>query len=212
MDEIRSILRLGPVMPVVVVDDAGNAAPLAEALLEGGIKAIEVTLRTGAALGAIEAVAKAVPEMVLGAGTVLDAATAKAARDAGARFAVSPGATEDMVGGCAACGLPLLPGAATPSEMMALAAKGFDTLKFFPATQAGGVDYLKAVAGPLPDLLFCPTGGISAANAAEFLGLANVGCVGGSWVAGRDAIAGKEWGKITTRAREASELHRAYSG
>ena len=212
MAGIRSILKLGPVMPVVVIDDAGNSAPLAEALLEGGIKAIEVTLRTDTAIDAIESIAKAVPEMILGAGTVLDEATAKAARDAGAKFAVSPGATDALIEGCAACGLPLLPGAATPSEMMVLAAKGFDTLKFFPATQAGGVAYLKAVAGPLPDLLFCPTGGISAANAGEFLGLGNVGCVGGSWVADRDAITEQDWGGITTRAREASKLRRAYGG
>ena len=212
MADIRSILKLGPVMPVVVIDDAGNAAPLAEALLDGGIKAIEVTLRTDAAIEAIGAVAKAVPGMTLGAGTVLDAATAKAARDAGAKFAVSPGATDALIEGCAACGLPLLPGAATPSEMMALAGKGFDALKFFPATQAGGVAYLKAVAGPLPDLLFCPTGGISAANAGEFLALANVGCVGGSWVADRGAIAEQDWEGITSRAREASGLRRVSEG
>ena len=144
--------------------------------------------------------------MALGAGTVLDADTAKAARDAGASFAVSPGGTDALVEGCASAGLPLLPGAATPSEMMAMAEKGFDTLKFFPASQAGGIAYLKAVSGPLPQLMFCPTGGINAANAGEFLALDNVGCVGGSWVAERGTIADGDWKTITERAKEASGL------
>ena len=206
MTDIRSIMKLGPVMPVVVIDDAKDAAPLAEALIAGGITAIEVTLRTDAALAAIKEISAAQPEMTIGAGTVLDADTAQAARDAGAVFAVSPGGTDALIEGCASCGLPLLPGAATPSEMMAMAERGFDALKFFPATQAGGVAYLKAVSGPLPDLLFCPTGGVSAANAGEFLALENVGCVGGSWVAERKAIADNDWKTITSRAREAAGL------
>ena len=212
MKEVRSILKLSPVMPVVVIDNADDAVPLSEALLEGGIKVIEVAIRTDAALDAMKAISAAQPEMTLGAGTVLDAAAALAARDAGAAFAVSPGATDGLVEGCASCGLPLLPGGATPSEMMALSEKGFDTLKFFPASQAGGIAYLKAIQGPLPHLLFCPTGGIDAGNAEAFLELGNVGCVGGSWVADRDAIAGKDWGGITARAREASSMHRVPGG
>ena len=206
MPDIRSILELGPVLPVVVIDRADDAAPLAEALLAGGITALEITMRTDAALAAIGAVSSALPEMAIGAGTVLDANAAKAARDAGADFAVSPGATESLVEGCADCALPLLPGAATPGEMMAMAELGFDALKFFPATQAGGAAYLKAIAGPLPHLLFCPTGGINPANAPEFLALGNVGCVGGSWVADRKDIADNAWEAITARAREASGL------
>ena len=206
MADLRAILKLSPVMPVVVIDDAAGAIPLAEALLEGGIPSIEVTLRTDAALPAIKAIAGALPDMVLGAGTVLDAETARAASDAGASFAVSPGATEGLVEGCRKAGLPLLPGAATPSEMMAMAEMDIDTLKFFPANQAGGVEYLKAIAGPLPHLMFCPTGGINAANAGDFLALDNVGCVGGSWVADRKAIADGDWQGIAKRAKEASAL------
>ncbi|MFC5288938.1 bifunctional 4-hydroxy-2-oxoglutarate aldolase/2-dehydro-3-deoxy-phosphogluconate aldolase [Actinokineospora guangxiensis] len=177
-----SLLDISPVVPVVVIDDRATAVPIAEALLSGGVGIIEVTLRTQAALGAIERIAAEVPGIVVGAGTVTSPELAAAAARAGARFLVTPGSTDRVLDAAAATGLPTLPGAATVSEAMRLAERGFTELKFFPAEAAGGVPYLKSIAGPLPDLRFCPTGGISAATAPTYLALPNVGCVGGSWL------------------------------
>lgn len=206
MTDIRSILSLGPVMPVIVIDDAADAVPLAESLLAGGIQSIEVTLRTDAALSAIAQIAKDVPDMVVGAGTVLNAEQARAVRDAGAVFAVSPGATDQLIAGCEEAGITLLPGAASASEAMALLEKGFDIQKFFPAVQAGGAPFLKALSSPLAAINFCPTGGISLATAPDFLSLPNVICVGGSWIATKEAIKNKDWAAITAAARHASSL------
>ena len=206
MPSIREILNLGPVMPVIVIDDSANAVPLAKALLEGGIRTIEITLRTAAALDSIRAVADSCPDITVGAGTVTKAELATAARDAGAAFAVSPGTTQAVIEGCAGANLPLLPGASSASEMMALNDQGFDCVKFFPANAAGGAAFIKALVSPLPDILVCPTGGITEATAPEWLGLANVPCVGGSWVAPRDAIAESAFEVIATRARAAAAL------
>lgn len=206
MANIRSILALGPVMPVIVIDEAQDAVPLAEALLAGGISTIEITLRTAAALGAMEAIAKSCPEMVIGAGTVLDGDDARRAKDAGAVFAVSPGATPALIAGAAEVGIDLLPGATSASEAMLLLEQGFDTLKFFPAVPSGGAPFLKSLASPLPQITFCPTGGITHATAPDFLSLDNVMCVGGSWLASRADIANKDFAAITERAQQASQL------
>ena len=206
MANIRSILALGPVMPVIVIDDAADAVPLAQALLEGGISTIEVTLRTQAALSAMEAIAKSCPDMVIGAGTVLTPTDAANARDAGAVFAVSPGATPSLIEGCADAGIDLLPGATSASEAMVLLEQGFDTLKFFPAVPAGGAPFLKSLASPLPQITFCPTGGITQQTVPDFLSLDNVSCVGGSWIASRGDISNKDFATITARASAAAEL------
>ena len=206
MTDIRSILALGPVMPVIVIDDAADAVPLAQALLAGNINAIEVTLRTSAAIEAMEQIAKNVPDMVIGAGTVLDGEQAAQARDAGAVFTVSPGATESLIYSCEEAGITLLPGAATASEAMQLYEAGFDVQKFFPAVPAGGAAFLKALSSPLPQVSFCPTGGITVDSADDFLSLPNVLCVGGSWIASQADIRDKNWDKITQAAKAASEL------
>ncbi|MEA5364782.1 bifunctional 4-hydroxy-2-oxoglutarate aldolase/2-dehydro-3-deoxy-phosphogluconate aldolase [Amycolatopsis sp., V23-08] len=178
----QDLLELSPVMPVVVIDDADDAVPTARALLAGGIGVIELTLRTPAALSAIERVAAEVPDIVLGAGTVTSPGQAKQAADAGAKFLVTPGCTDAVLDACFETGLPFLPGAATVSEAMRLAERGLTALKFFPAEASGGVAYLKSIAGPLPGLKFCPTGGITVASAPSYLALPNVGCIGGSWL------------------------------
>jgi 2-dehydro-3-deoxyphosphogluconate aldolase/(4S)-4-hydroxy-2-oxoglutarate aldolase len=203
---IDDILRAGPVMPVVVIDDAAQAAPLARALVGGGVRAIEITLRTGAALEAIQAISRDVPEAIPGVGTALTAADVLAALDAGAKFIVSPGATPALCGAAIGSGLPFLPGVATASELMAGMASGLSTFKFFPAAQAGGVEGLKALGGPFPNVRFCPTGGVSPANAADYLALPNVLCVGGSWIAPREAIAAGDFARIEALAREAAAL------
>jgi 2-dehydro-3-deoxyphosphogluconate aldolase / (4S)-4-hydroxy-2-oxoglutarate aldolase len=195
-----------PVIPVIVLTDASHAVPLARALVAGGIRMLEVTLRTPAALACIEAIAREVPEAVAGAGTVRSAADAQAAVMAGARFAVSPGYTPEIGKACRDLDLPLLPGVATASEIMAAQADGYTALKFFPAAQAGGVAMLKAWQGPFGDVKFCPTGGITAANAPEFLALANVVCVGGSWLAPVEAMARGDWSSISQLAGEALRL------
>ena len=177
-----SLLDISPVVPVVVIGDAADAVPTAEALLRGGVGIVEVTLRTPAALSAIERIAAEVPGIVVGAGTVTTPDLASAAAGAGARFLVTPGSTDLVLDAAADTGLPVLPGAATVSEAMRLAERGHTELKFFPAEAAGGVAYLKSIAGPLPDLRFCPTGGITPATAPTYLALPNVGCVGGSWL------------------------------
>jgi 2-dehydro-3-deoxyphosphogluconate aldolase/(4S)-4-hydroxy-2-oxoglutarate aldolase len=203
---IDEILAAGPVMPVVAIDDAAHAAPLARALVAGGIRAIEITLRTGAALEAIQAIARDVPEAIPGVGTALTAADVLAALDAGAKFIVSPGMTPALSEAAIGSGLPFLPGIATASELMAGMVAGLSAFKFFPAAQAGGIDGLKALGGPFPSVRFCPTGGVSAANAAAYLALSNVACVGGSWLAPRETIAAGDFARIEQLAREAAAL------
>ena len=200
------VMQDAPVIPVIVLNDVAHAVPMARALVEGGIRMLEVTLRTPQALACIEAIAKAVPEAVVGAGTVRSKADAQAAANAGARFAVSPGYTSALGVACRGFGLPLLPGVATGGEIMAAQEDGFNELKFFPAIQAGGSAMLKAWSGPFFDAKFCPTGGISLQNAAEFLALPNVLCVGGSWLVPADAMVRGDWARITTLAREAVAL------
>lgn len=201
------ICRLAPVVPVLVIDDLSHAKPLAQALVAGGLPALEVTLRTACALDAIRAMAE-VPGGVVGAGTLLTPADVKAAKAAGATFGVSPGATDRLIAACEDEGLPLLPGAATASEIMALLEKGYTVQKFFPAEQAGGAAYLKSIGSPIPQVSFCPTGGISLKLAPDYLGLKNILCVGGSWVAPKDAMARGDWAEITRLAREAAALSR----
>jgi 2-dehydro-3-deoxyphosphogluconate aldolase/(4S)-4-hydroxy-2-oxoglutarate aldolase len=196
----------GPVIPVIVSDRLADAVPLARALVAGGVRVLEVTLRTPVALEAIAAIAKAVPEALVGAGTVRSVADAHAAKAAGAVFAVSPGYTAEIGAACRALELPLLPGVATASEVMAAQADGLSFLKFFPATAAGGVPLLKALAGPFTDVVFCPTGGISLKTAPDFLALPNVKVCGGSWLTPADAVAAGDWGRITALARETFSL------
>ncbi|MEV7555884.1 bifunctional 4-hydroxy-2-oxoglutarate aldolase/2-dehydro-3-deoxy-phosphogluconate aldolase [Amycolatopsis sp. NPDC089917] len=200
------LLGLSPVMPVVVLDDAADAVPTARALLAGGIGVIELTLRTPAALASIERIAAEVPEIVIGAGTVTAPEHAKQAADAGAKFLVTPGCTDSVLDAAFDTGLPFLPGASTVSEAMRLAERGLTALKFFPAEASGGVAYLKSIAGPLPGLRFCPTGGITVKTAPDYLALSTVGCIGGSWLTPKDALAAKDFGKIEAFAAEASKL------
>ena len=207
--DLDAILQLGPVMPVIVIDEAEHAVPLADALLAGGIKAIEITLRTQNALEVIRAIASERPELAIGAGTILGADQAQAAKQAGAQFAVSPGATDAVLQGCRDVDLPLLPGAATVSEMMSLAEKGYHNLKFFPAVASGGLAYVKSLASPLPHLKICPTGGITLQTAPEWLALENIICVGGSWIAPRNMIAEGSFLAITERAAAAQALKKA---
>lgn len=203
--EAEALCRRAPVIPVLTVEDAALASGLARALIAGGLPVLEVTLRTPAALDAIRAMA-AVEGGIIGAGTLLTPADARAARAAGARFGVSPGATDRLLAACEAEGLPLLPGAATASEAMQLLERGYSVQKFFPAEIAGGAAALKALGAPLPHIRFCPTGGISRANAGAYLALKNVLCVGGSWVAPQDMIAAQDWNGIEALAREAANL------
>ena len=200
------LLELSPVMPVVVLDDVAHAVPVAEALLRGGIRVIEVTLRTPAALGSIERIAAAVPELVVGAGTVTAPEHAKQAVDAGSRFIVTPGSTDALLDAVAATGLPFLPGVSTVGEAMRAAERGCSVLKFFPAEAAGGAAYLKSIYGPLPGLRFCPTGGITVSSAPDYLALPNVGCVGGSWLTPKDALAANDWQRVQDLAAAAAAL------
>ena len=203
----RAICELAPIVPVLVIDDPATARPLAEALIAGGLPALEVTLRTPAALEAISIMAQ-VPGGHVGAGTLITPEDVRAAKAAGATFGVSPGATVDLLAACADQDMPLLPGAATASEAMALLARGYDMLKFFPAEASGGAPALKAIGAPLPQISFCPTGGVSPANAESYLSLSNVICAGGSWVAPKDLVAARDWDGITQLARAASQLGR----
>ena len=200
------VMTDAPVIPVIVLSDIAHAVPLARALVAGGIRMLEVTLRTPVALACIERIARDVPEAVVGAGTVRSAADAQAASLAGARFAVSPGYLHAIGKACRESGLPLLPGVATGSEIMAAQQDGYSALKFFPAMQAGGPALLKAWQGPFGDVQFCPTGGVTAANAGDFLALSNVVCVGGSWLTPADAVAQGDWARITQLARAACRL------
>ena len=204
--KLLSTLKLQPVVPVLIVEDAKSAVPLARALVAGGLKAIEITLRTPAALEAIRAVADEVEGAVAGAGTILDAKQYEEAVKAGSQFIVSPGTTRDLLKAAADSDIPLLPGAATASEVMSLRAEGYTVLKFFPAEQAGGAAYLKSLSSPLAGISFCPTGGISLKNAMDYLSLPNVVCVGGSWVAPKDLVAAGDWDGITKLAAEAFRL------
>jgi len=207
-EKIDRIISAAPVIPVITVRGAEDAVPLARALAAGGLPAVEVTLRTAGSLAALEAIAKNVPDAIAGAGTVLSRGQAKAAADAGAAFLVSPGATDRLIEAMQDVGLPWLPGAATASEVMRLREAGYFRQKFFPAEQAGGAAMLKGWGAPLPDVVFCPTGGITAANAQDYLSLPNVGCVGGSWVAPAKMIAEKDWAGIEALAKAAAALHR----
>lgn len=207
--DLLDLARRGPVVPVIVVDRVEQAVPMARALVEGGVTALEVTLRTPAGLAAIAAIAAAVPEAIVGAGTVRTPADAHAAHAAGARFAVSPGWLASVGAACRTLGLPLLPGVATASEVMRAADDGCRFLKFFPAAAAGGIATLKAWASPFADVVFCPTGGITAATAPDYLALANVAMVGGSWLTPADALAAGDWPRIARLAREAAALRPA---
>jgi 2-dehydro-3-deoxyphosphogluconate aldolase/(4S)-4-hydroxy-2-oxoglutarate aldolase len=200
------VLDISPVIPVAVIDDAGTAVPVARALVAGGVAVIEVTLRTPAALDAIRRIADEVPGISVGVGTVTTPAQLEEAASAGASFVVSPGCTPRLLDAMTASGLPCLPGAATVSEMLTLLEHGFTELKFFPATAAGGLAYLRSVAAPLPGLRFCPTGGLTPETAPDYLALPNVACVGGSWLTPADAIAAGDWTTIRSLAARAAAL------
>ncbi len=203
---LLDIMRTSPVIPVIAIDNIDHAVPLAKALVAGGIRVLEVTLRTEHGLPAIRAMAEQVPDAIVGVGTLTQPEEFAAARDAGAVFGVSPGLTPALIAAAKSSGLPLLPGVMTPSEVMAAREQGFRQLKLFPAVPAGGIGMLNAIAGPLGDVMFCPTGGISIGTAPQFLACKNVVCVGGSWLTPRDAIEAGDWERITELAAAASGL------
>ncbi|WP_347332510.1 bifunctional 4-hydroxy-2-oxoglutarate aldolase/2-dehydro-3-deoxy-phosphogluconate aldolase [Marinimicrobium locisalis] len=206
---IEKIVQVAPVVPVMVVERLEDAVPLAKALYNGGLKVLEITLRTPVALDAIRAMVDALPDdAVIGAGTIVTPDDLKKAVEAGSTFLVSPGTTPELIEAAKASDVPLLPGIATPSEAMNLLAHGFTHMKFFPAEAAGGVPMMKSIGGPLPQITFCPTGGINLAKAPEYLSLPNVACVGGTWMAPKNLIAEKRWDEIETLAREAAQLER----
>jgi 2-dehydro-3-deoxyphosphogluconate aldolase/(4S)-4-hydroxy-2-oxoglutarate aldolase len=205
-DSLGSLLDVVPVLPVVAVGSTADAVAIARALVAGGLPAIELTLRTPVALEAIRAIADEVPEILVGAGTIVTPGQAKLAHDAGARFLVSPGATPSLLQAMADTGLPFLPGTATVSEVLAALEAGISELKFFPAEASGGAAFLKAAAAPVPAARFCPTGGITPASAPTYLSLPNVGCVGGSWLTPADAVAAGDWARITALAAEVAAL------
>lgn len=207
--KLKALLAGQPVIPVLKIDRTADAVPLARALAAGGLPAIEITLRTADALDAIRLVRDEVPEAIVGAGTILDARQFAAATAAGARFIVSPGATQELLDTARFSDVPFLPGATTPSEIMAMREEGYRLLKFFPAGPSGGAAFLKALASPLAEMEFCPTGGVSPANLADYLALPNVACVGGSWVAPDEAVAARDWDRIASRAREAAGARNA---
>jgi 2-dehydro-3-deoxyphosphogluconate aldolase/(4S)-4-hydroxy-2-oxoglutarate aldolase len=203
---IQTILNAGPVMPVIVLNQVADAVPLARALVAGGIRVLEVTLRTPAALESIRAIAAEVPDAILGAGTVVTPADLDAAAAAGAVFAVSPGASPDLLRAGREAAIPLLPGVMTPSDVINAIAAGYTAMKLFPAAQAGGMGMLKALSGPFPQVRFCPTGGIDLASAPAFLALPNVACVGGSWLTPADRVKAGDWAAVTELARAAAAL------
>lgn len=203
---IENILTSAPVVPVVVIENLEDAVPLAKALYYGGLKALEITLRTPVAAEAVKLMKEAVPEAYVGTGTVIDKATFEASVAAGADFMVSPGVNDELLALAKETDIPFLPGAATPSEVMNLASHGFKFLKFFPAEAAGGAPMLKSIGGPLPQVKFCPTGGISLATAPKYLALNNVVCVGGTWMLDKELIANKDWQAIEALAKQASEV------
>lgn len=204
--KLIDIMRASPVIPVIAIDDIHHAVPMAKALVAGGIRVLEVTLRTAHGLDAIRAIAEQVPDAIVGVGTLTQPEEFAAAREAGAVFGVSPGLTPALIRAAKSSGLPLLPGTMTPSEIMAAREAGFLQLKLFPAVPAGGVGMLNAIAGPLGDVMFCPTGGISQESAAQFLACKNVACVGGSWLTPKEALQAGDWNRITALARAASAL------
>lgn len=203
---VLELMRLGPVIPVIVLEDARQAVPLARALVAGGVRVLEVTLRTAAGLPSIRAIAQDVPEAIVGVGTLTQPDEFAAAREAGARFAVSPGLSPALVSAASTSGLPWLPGVMTPSDVLVARAAGLYQLKLFPAQQAGGLNMLKALYGPFPEVVFCPTGGITPGTAPDFLALPNVACVGGSWLTPKDALAAGDWNTITRLASQAATL------
>ncbi|MGI9402654.1 MAG: bifunctional 4-hydroxy-2-oxoglutarate aldolase/2-dehydro-3-deoxy-phosphogluconate aldolase [Rhizobiaceae bacterium] len=206
--QLEILMKAAPVIPVVIVDDPKKAVPMAKALVAGGLPAIEVTLRTARALECLDAISTEVDGAIPGAGTVLDPAQIEAVEKAGAKFMVSPGVSTKLLDAADDGPLPLLPGTATASEMMELGERGYHHVKFFPASLAGGAPYLKALSSPLPRFRICPTGGISLANAGDYLSLPNVLCVGGSWVAPKNLVDDEDWQGIETLAREAAALKR----
>ena len=203
------VMRVGPVIPVIVIEDVAQAVPLARALVAGGIRVLEVTLRTQAGLEAIRAIAREVGDAIVGVGTITRPEHFEQAQQAGARFGVSPGLTDALIRAAQASRMPLLPGVMTPSDVIAARNAGFVALKLFPAQQAGGIGMLKAMAGPFPDVTFCPTGGVTAESASAFLALSNVGCVGGSWLTPPAMVRSGDWAAITALAREAAKLRPA---
>ena len=203
---VLELMRMGPVIPVIVIDRLAQAVPLARALVAGGVRVLEVTLRTPAGLEAIAAIARDVPEAIVGVGTITQPQDFAQSAKAGARFAVTPGLTPALIEAARHAAIPLLPGVMTPSDVIAAKAVGYRELKLFPAQQAGGIAMLKALGGPFPDVMFCPTGGVTAETASNFLALPNVACVGGSWVTPKDAIAAGDWNRISELAREAPAM------
>jgi 2-dehydro-3-deoxyphosphogluconate aldolase / (4S)-4-hydroxy-2-oxoglutarate aldolase len=203
---VLEVMRTGPVIPVIVIDDLAQAVPLARALVAGGVRVLEVTLRTAAGIDAIRAIARDVPDAIVGVGTLTAPEDFEAARSAGAKFGVSPGLTPALVQGARESGLALLPGVMTPSDVIAARSAGFRQLKLFPAQQAGGIGMLKAMSGPFPDVTFCPTGGVTEETAPEFLALPNVACVGGSWLTPKAAVQAGDWKQITQLAARAAAL------
>ncbi|ACL39001.1 2-dehydro-3-deoxyphosphogluconate aldolase/4-hydroxy-2-oxoglutarate aldolase [Pseudarthrobacter chlorophenolicus A6] len=208
MADASGVLGVSPVIPVVTIDDPQDAVPLARALVDGGVKIIELTLRTTSALTSLKLIADEVPEILVGAGTILTPQQADDAVAAGAQFLVSPGVTPALLTAMLSTGVPVLPGVATVGEVLAVLEQGLDTMKFFPAGPAGGPKYLAAIGAPVPHVRFCPTGGISLATAPDYLKLPNVACVGGSWLTPADAVAAKDWARITTLASGAAALAR----
>lgn len=205
MREPTSLLDIVPVIPVVVVHDPADAVPIARALVDGGLPIIELTLRTPAAMDAIERIAAEVPEIIVGAGTIVDVNQPKQAAAAGAQFLVSPGSTPNLRSAMRDSGLPHLPGVATVSEVLTLLEEGYTNMKFFPAEAAGGAAYLRAIQSPVPAARFCPTGGVSPSNLTDYLTLPNVGCVGGSWLTPADAVERHDWTTISDLARSARD-------
>jgi 2-dehydro-3-deoxyphosphogluconate aldolase/(4S)-4-hydroxy-2-oxoglutarate aldolase len=203
---VLELMRVGPVIPVIVIDRLAQAVPLARALVGGGVRVLEVTLRTSAGLDAIASIAREVPEAIVGVGTITQPQEFALSAKAGARFAVTPGLTPALIDAARHAAIPLLPGVMTPSDVIAAKAAGYRELKLFPAQQAGGIGMLRALGGPFPDVTFCPTGGVTPANAPDFLALTNVACVGGSWLTPKEVIAAGDWGRITALAREAAAL------
>ncbi|MCY7388901.1 MAG: bifunctional 4-hydroxy-2-oxoglutarate aldolase/2-dehydro-3-deoxy-phosphogluconate aldolase [Burkholderiales bacterium] len=208
MTTIREIMFASPIMPVIVLERIDDAVPLAEALVSGGIRVLEVTMRTPVALDCVRAIRAAVPDAIVGVGTITNIADLNAARAAGAAFGVSPGTTAELLVHAHGSGFPFLPGAMTPSDVMRTLDAGFTAMKLFPARQAGGIDMLKALGGPFPQVLFCPTGGIDGESAATYLALPNVACVGGSWLAPATLIDNQDWDEIRSRAHQAALLAR----
>ena len=205
---IKEIMHSSPVIPVMVINKLEHAVPLANALVEGGLKVLEITLRTPVALDAIKKIKAEIPSAIVGAGTIINLDTLQRAIDAGSEFLVSPGVTESLIDAAIDTGVPVLPGVISPSEVMRLMEKGITEMKFFPAEAAGGIPMLKSIGGPLPQVTFCPTGGVNPKNAADYLALKNVACVGGSWMAPADLVAAEDWEEIKRRSIEASGINK----